>query len=85
MPLALVLNFRKYLFLFFSKLYSLTLPGMFEHSSTGQLLPILVGTSMDDPSGTGQMVPILGAERDAETDNLKPLGGTMEDPDGDGK
>ena len=57
---------------------------MYEFSGTGQLLPILVGTQMDDPGGTGQMVPILGAERDPETDSLKPLGGTMEDPDGDG-
>ena len=57
-------------------------PGMYEFSSTGQLLPILIGTQMDDPSG--QMVLILGAERDPETDSLRPLGGTMEDPDGDG-
>ena len=55
---------------------------MYEFSSTGQLLPILIGTQMDDPSG--QMVLILGAERDPETDSLRPLGGTMEDPDGDG-
>ena len=58
------------------------LSGMYEFSSTGQLLPILIGTQMDDPSG--QMVLILGAERDPETDSLRPLGGTMEDPDGDG-
>ncbi|XP_062603182.1 uncharacterized protein LOC134264959 [Saccostrea cucullata] len=59
-------------------------PGMYEFSKTGQLLPILVGTSMLDPSGTDQQVPILGADEDKKTGNIRPLGGTMEDPEGAG-
>ena len=57
---------------------------MYEFSKTGQLLPILVGTEMDDPAGSGQRVPILGAERSRETGKVVPLGGTMEDPEGAG-
>ena len=57
---------------------------MYEFSKTGQLLPILVGTSMLDESGSGQEVPILGAEKHRETGKIVPLGGTMEDPEGDG-
>ena len=57
---------------------------MYEFSKTGQLLPILVGTSMSDDSGSGQKVPILGAEKHKETGKIVPLGGTMEDPEGDG-
>lgn len=57
---------------------------MYEFSKTGQLLPILVGTTMHDPQGTGQEVPILGAEKSAKTRNIVPLGGTMEDPEGGG-
>ena len=60
-------------------------PGMYEFSKTGQLLPILVGTTMQDPAGTGQEVPILGAEKDRKTGDTKPLGGTMEDPEGAGR
>ena len=58
---------------------------MYEFAKTGQLLPILVGTPMTDPSGSGQEVPILGAERDRNTAKIIPLGGTMEDPEGAGK
>ena len=58
--------------------------GMYEFGKTGQLLPILVGTSMPDPSGSGQEVPILGAEKDKNTGKIIPLGGTMEDPEGAG-
>jgi len=57
---------------------------MYEFSKTGQLLPILVGTVMSDPAGSGQEVPILGAEKDKKTNNVIPVGGTMEDPEGGG-
>lgn len=59
-------------------------PGMYEHKKTGQLLPILVGTTMQDPSGSGMEVPILGVEKDKSTGNMTPLGGTHEDPEGQG-
>ena len=59
-------------------------PGMYEFSATGQLLPILVGTSMRDSSGTDLEVPILGIEKDRDMDTMLPLGGSMEDPGGDG-
>lgn len=59
-------------------------PGMYEFFKTGQLLPILVGTTMLDPSGTEQQVPILGADKDKKTGNVRPLAGTMEDPEGAG-
>ena len=59
-------------------------PGMYEFVSTGQLLPILVGTTMKDPSGSGLLVPILGVDRDKDTGNCFPLGGSVEDPYGDG-
>lgn len=58
---------------------------MYEFAETGQLLPILIGTEMADPGGSGQRVPILGVEKDPESGRLIPLGGTVEDPDGDGK
>ena len=57
---------------------------MYEFSKTGQLLPILVGTTMEDPSGTGMEVPILGAERDPLGGRVLPLAGSMEDPEGGG-
>ena len=60
-------------------------PGMYEFSKTGQLLPILVGSAMPDPSGTDMQVPILGVDKDRNNGNLRPLGGTMEDPEGSGK
>ena len=41
-------------------------PGMYEFISTGQLLPILVGTDMKDSSGSGLDVPILGFDRDKD-------------------
>ena len=59
-------------------------PGMYEFISTGQLLPILVGTDMKDPAGSGLDVPILGVDRDRDTGNWLPLGGSVEDPLGDG-
>ena len=59
-------------------------PGMYEFSATGQLLPILVGTCMKDPSGSGLEVPILSIEKDREADKIIPLGGSMEDPSGEG-
>ena len=57
---------------------------MYEFTRTGQLLPILVGTSMEDSSGTDQQVPILSVELDRSTGKLVPVGGTMEDPEGQG-
>jgi len=59
-------------------------PGMYEFYRTGQLLPILIGTTMEDMSGNDMQVPILGADRDRKTGNIMPLGGTMEDPEGSG-
>lgn len=40
---------------------------------------------MLDPSGTEQQVPILGADNDKKTGNVRPLAGTMEDPEGAGE
>merc|ERR1712048_1446001 len=48
-------------------------PGMYEFTATGQLLPILVGMDMRDPSGSGLNVPILGVDRDKETGQIFPL------------
>ncbi|GFO26753.1 cytadherence high molecular weight protein 2 [Plakobranchus ocellatus] len=59
-------------------------PGMYEFTKTGQLLPILIGTTMLDPSGSGLDVPILGAERDIKSGRVVPLAGSMEDPEGGG-
>ena len=59
-------------------------PGMYEFVSTGQLLPIVVGTTMKDPSGSGLSVPILAVDRDKDSGNCFPLGGSVEDPYGDG-
>lgn len=59
-------------------------PGMYEFTSTGQLLPILVGTEMKDPCGSGIEVPILGVEHNKDTGVWFPLGGTVEDPLGEG-
>ena len=41
--------------------------GMYEYSRTGQLLPILIGTDMEDPSGSAQQVPVLGVEKEKST------------------
>jgi hypothetical protein len=60
-------------------------PGMYEFARTGQLLPILIGTTMTDPAGSGRDVPILSAEQEKMTGRIRPLGGTMEDPEGQGK
>ena len=59
-------------------------PGMYEYVTTGQLLPILVGTSMKDPFGSGLDVPILGVEKDKSGEGIIPLGGSVEDPYGEG-
>ena len=58
---------------------------MYEFAATGQLLPILVGTTMLDPAGSGMEAPILGAEKQKQSGNILPLGGTLEDPEGDGE
>ena len=60
-------------------------PGMYEFTRTGQLLPILIGTTMEDASGTELQVPILGVERDRRSGAMRPLGGSMEDPEGQGE
>ena len=57
---------------------------MYEHKRTGQLLPILIGVTMEDPAGSGQEVTVLGVEKDKTTGNMIPLGGTHEDPEGQG-
>ena len=59
-------------------------PGTYEYYATGQLLPILVGTTMRDMSGSGLDVPILGIDKDPENKELIPLGGSLEDPHGNG-
>lgn len=59
--------------------------GMYEFTKTGQLLPILVGTIMADPAGSGYDVPILGADCDSRSGKIIPLGGTMEDLEGEGQ
>ncbi|CAH1789583.1 unnamed protein product [Owenia fusiformis] len=59
-------------------------PGMYEFTLTGQLLPVLIGTTMVDPDGSGQDVAILGAEKDRFSGKIRPLGGTTEDPEGRG-
>ena len=59
-------------------------PGMYEFTATGQLLPILVGTTMRDQSGTGLEVPILGIDKNHDMDTVIPLGGSLEDPGGEG-
>ena len=40
---------------------------------------------MKDPSGTGIEVPILGVGRAKTRGGLRPLGGTLEDPEGQGE
>lgn len=57
---------------------------MREDAGTGQLLPILIGTWMSDPDGSDMEVQILDAEYDKLTRSVLPLGGTMEDPEGQG-
>ena len=59
-------------------------PGMYEYYATGQLLPILIGTQMRDMSGSGLDVPILGIVKDTESKDIIPLGGSLEDPHGNG-
>ena len=55
---------------------------MYECERTGQLLPVLIGEKLQDPSG--QLVPILGINRIKGQRTLRPLAGTMDDPDGKG-
>ena len=58
-------------------------PGHYEHTTTGQLLPLLVGTTMAEEA-TNLDVPILSVERDHTSGSLIPLGGSLEDPNGSG-
>jgi len=48
------------------------------------LLPILVGTKIPDPSGTDYDVTVLGIDKDKFSGSIRPLAGTMEDPNGRG-
>lgn len=57
---------------------------MYEDKQTGQLLPILIGTLMEDPAGTDLEVPIISVHRDPLSGKLLPLGGSTEDPEGTG-
>lgn len=57
--------------------------GMYKEHKTGLLLPILIGSYMDDPAGGDLEVPILGSDKD-KSGAMRPLGGTMEDPQGSG-
>ena len=50
----------------------------------GQLLPILIGTKIPDPAGSDEDVPILGIDKDKFSGSIRPLAGTMEDPNGRG-
>lgn len=52
--------------------YSVDFSGVYEFSRTGQLLPILIGTTMEDPSGSGLQVPVLGAEKDKNSGKVRP-------------
>ena len=49
------------------KLYSYNAIGMYEYTRTGQLLPILIGTNMEEIGGSGMQVPILGVEKDKQS------------------
>ena len=51
---------------------------------TGQLLPILVGTKIPDPCGSDEEVKVLGIDKDKFSGSIRPLAGTMEDPNGRG-
>lgn len=60
-------------------------PGFMEYPPTGQLLPLLIGTEIIDPSGTEIQVPILSWEQSSQHAGvLVPLAGTMECPHGRG-
>lgn len=56
--------------------------GWYDYAGTGKLLPLLIGTMMEDPGGSNFEVPILGCRRTEA--GVQPLGGTMEDPEGSG-
>ena len=47
-------------------------------------MPILVGTKIPDPAGTDDDVPVLGIDKDKFSGSIRPLAGTMEDPNGRG-
>ena len=49
------------------KMYSYNAIGMYEYTRTGQLLPILIGTNMEEIGGSGMQVPILGVEKDKQS------------------
>ncbi|XP_064629300.1 uncharacterized protein LOC135488587 [Lineus longissimus] len=56
-------------------------PGLYEYTKTGQLLPILVGMTMDDPTGTGLELPILSAVRDRGSGQVLPLATSVKHPE----
>ena len=44
---------------------------MYEYTRTGQLLPILIGTNMEEIGGSGMQVPILGVEKDKQSGQVQ--------------
>ena len=48
-------------------MYSYNAIGMYEYTRTGQLLPILIGTNIEEIGGSGMQVPILGVEKDKQS------------------
>ena len=44
---------------------------MYEYTRTGQLLPILIGTDMEEIGGSGMQVPILGVEKDKQSGQVQ--------------
>ena len=53
------------------KIYSYNAIGMYEYTRTGQLLPILIGTNMEEIGGSGMQVPILGVEKDKQSGQVQ--------------
>ena len=52
-------------------MYSYNAVGMYEYTRTGQLLPILIGTNMEEIGGSGMQVPILGVEKDKQSGQVQ--------------
>ena len=52
-------------------MYSYNATGMYEYTRTGQLLPILIGTNMEEIGGSGMQVPILGVEKDKQSGQVQ--------------
>ena len=52
-------------------MFSYNAIGMYEYTRTGQLLPILIGTNMEEIGGSGMQVPILGVEKDKQSGQVQ--------------